>query len=136
MSKPKPKKIIEYRGRGGRKSATARVILRPGKGEITINGRTFVDYCCREMDRIYVLAPLRVLGIEGNFDIIARVNGGGVSGQAGALRHGITRALLEYDANYRPVLKENGFVTRDPREVERKKVGLKKARRATQFSKR
>ena len=121
---------------GRRKSASARVILRLGKGGISINGRSLEDYFGRETSRMLVRQPLELLGRPDSFDLRITVQGGGPSGQAGAIRHGITRALIEFDETFRPALRKAGFVTRDAREVERKKVGLHKARRAPQFSKR
>jgi len=112
------------------------VILRPGDGTTWINGRTLEEYFPRQAHRVVVTTPLRVAGVEGKFDIRARLRGGGPSGQAGALRHGIARALVEADPNLRTVLKREGFLTRDARIVERKKAGLHKARKAPQFSKR
>lgn len=121
---------------GRRKSSTARVYIKPGKGAITVNRRTLDNYFGRETARMLVRQPLETVNLVDNFDISVVVRGGGSSGQAGAIRHGITRALLQYDEALRPALRKAGFVTRDAREVERKKVGLHKARRATQFSKR
>jgi small subunit ribosomal protein S9 len=112
------------------------VILRPGDGSTWINGRTLEEYFPRSAHRVAVTTPLKVAGVEGKFDIRARLRGGGPSGQAGALRHGIARALVEADPNLRTVLKREGFLTRDARIVERKKAGLHKARKAPQFSKR
>ncbi len=128
--------IAQYRGTGKRKTSVARVILRPGDGSTWINGRSIDAYFPRETLRSAALSPLRVAGLEGRFDVWARLNGGGVSGQAGALRHGIARALVEADPNLRVPLKREGFLTRDARVVERKKAGLKKARKRPQFSKR
>ena len=125
-----------YYGTGRRKSSTARVFLRPGKGEITVNKRPLDLFFGRKTARMIVKQPLEVAELESNFDITITVSGGGTTGQAGAIRHGLTRALMEYDEALRPTLRKAGFVTRDAREVERKKVGLRKARRATQFSKR
>ena len=125
-----------YRGTGRRKCSVARVMLQPGKGEININGRTVEDFFPIEIIRQEALRPLTEVQLSGRVDLRVNVNGGGVSGQAGAIRHGIARALLEYDAGLRPQLKAAGFLTRDARVVERKKAGLKKARRAPQFSKR
>lgn len=125
-----------YYGTGRRKTATARVFLRPGSGEITINGRPLEQFFGRETARMIVRQPLVTSALEGKFDVRATVSGGGTTGQAGAIRHGITRALMAYDETLRQPLRRAGFVTRDAREVERKKVGLRKARRATQFSKR
>jgi small subunit ribosomal protein S9 len=128
--------IAQYQGTGKRKTSVARVILRPGDGATWVNGRSLESYFPREAHRSTATAPLRVAGVEGRFDIRARVRGGGPSGQAGALRHGIARALVEADAELRGVLKRGGFLTRDARIVERKKAGLHKARKAPQFSKR
>ena len=123
-------------GTGRRKSAVARVFLRPGKGDITVNGKPVDDFFSRETGRMIVRQPLALTNHLATFDIVINVDGGGESGQAGAVRHGITRALIEYDAALKPALKKAGLVTRDAREVERKKVGLHKARRRKQFSKR
>lgn len=128
--------LEQYYGTGRRKSSAARVYLRPGNGEIVVNGRPLDQFFGRETARMIVRQPLAVADVEGRFDIKVNVTGGGTTGQAGAIRHGITRALLRYDETLRPALRKAGFVTRDAREVERKKVGLRKARRATQFSKR
>jgi small subunit ribosomal protein S9 len=128
--------FAQYRGTGKRKTSVARVILRPGDGTTWINGRTLEEYFPRSAHRVAVTTPLKVAGVEGKFDIRARLRGGGPSGQAGALRHGIARALVEADPNLRTVLKREGFLTRDARIVERKKAGLHKARKAPQFSKR
>ena len=125
-----------YYGTGRRKSAIARVFLRPGKGQITVNGRPVDEFFSRETGRMIVRQPLEVANHLTTFDIMVNVQGGGESGQAGAVRHGITRALINYDAALKPNLKRAGLVTRDAREVERKKVGLHKARRRKQFSKR
>ena len=130
----KSKKPYHY-GTGRRKSSVARVRLFPnGTGSITINGRDMDDYFGLETLKLVVRQPLETTGLTGKVDIIANVSGGGVTGQAGAIRHGISRALLEMDAEYRPALKAAGFLTRDPRMKERKKYGLKGARRAPQFS--
>jgi len=123
-------------GTGRRKTATARVLLKKGKGDITINGRTVEEYFGRETARMMVRSPFVVLDMADKFDVRVNVAGGGASGQAGAIRHGITRALMDYDATFRPALRKAGFVTRDAREVERKKVGLHGARRRPQYSKR
>jgi small subunit ribosomal protein S9 len=128
--------IAQYRGTGKRKTSVAWVILRPGDGSTWINGRSLEDYFPRETLRSLAVSPLRVAGLEGRFDLWARLDGGGVAGQAGALRHGIARALVEADPNLRVPLKREGFLTRDARVVERKKAGLKKARKRPQFSKR
>ena len=125
-----------YQGTGRRKSSTARVRIQTGSGSITVNQRPLDEYFGRETARMVVRQPLALLDMEGKFDINVNVQGGGGSGQAGAIRHGITRALLAYDEELRPQLRAAGFVTRDAREVERKKVGLKGARRRPQFSKR
>lgn len=125
-----------YLGTGRRKSSTARVRIQSGSGSILVNQRPLDEYFGRETARMVVRQPLTLLDMEGKFDIHVNVQGGGGSGQAGAIRHGITRALLAYDEELRPTLRQAGFVTRDAREVERKKVGLKGARRRPQFSKR
>lgn len=121
---------------GRRKSASARVILCLGKGDISINGRSLDAYFGRPTSRMLVRQPLELVGRPESFDLRITVQGGGPNGQAGAIRHGITRALIEFDETFRPALRKAGYVTRDAREVERKKVGLHKARRAPQFSKR
>ncbi len=123
-------------GTGRRKTAVARVFIRPGKGAITVNGRPVDEFFSRETGRMVVRQPLEVTKTTASFDILVNVDGGGESGQAGAVRHGITRALIEYDAALKPALKKAGLVTRDARAVERKKVGLHKARRRKQYSKR
>ncbi|MBI2509804.1 MAG: 30S ribosomal protein S9 [Betaproteobacteria bacterium] len=123
-------------GTGRRKSAVARVYLKPGKGEITVNGKPVDVFFSRETGRMVVRQPLQLTNTLTTFDILVNVDGGGESGQAGAVRHGITRALIQHDAALKPALKKAGLVTRDAREVERKKVGLHKARRRHQFSKR
>lgn len=125
-----------YYGTGRRKNSVARVRLYNGTGKVTINGRDIDNYFGLETLKLIVRSPLALTGTEGKFDVVVNVNGGGVAGQAGAIRHGITRALMEFDAELRPALKKAGFVTRDPRMKERKKYGLKAARRAPQFSKR
>ena len=130
------KKLVQYLGTGRRKSSVARVYLRPGKGKITINDREFEDYIPSAAVRLDVLQPLELTENTEKFDVLVNVYGGGITGQAGAIRLGITRALMEANADYRPTLKSAGLVTRDPRAKERKKYGLKKARRAPQFSKR
>ena len=129
-------KKTQYLGTGRRKSSIARVRLTTGKGKITINGRTFEDYIPSPATRLDVLQPLELTENKEKFDVDVNVCGGGISGQAGAIRLGITRALMEIDPELRKVLKPAGLVTRDPRAKERKKYGLKKARRAPQFSKR
>jgi small subunit ribosomal protein S9 len=123
-------------GTGRRKSAVARVFMKPGKGDIIVNDKPVDLFFSRETGRMVVRQPLTLTETLGKFDIMVNVTGGGESGQAGAVRHGITRALIDYDATFKPVLKQAGLVTRDAREVERKKVGLRKARRRKQFSKR
>jgi small subunit ribosomal protein S9 len=123
-------------GTGRRKTATARVTVRPGKGSIVINGKSLDQYFGRETSRMMVRQPLELIEATDKFDIVVRVLGGGASGQAGAIRHGITRALMSYDETLRSPLRKAGFVTRDAREVERKKIGLRKARRRPQYSKR
>ncbi|MBI5890217.1 MAG: 30S ribosomal protein S9 [Nitrosomonadales bacterium] len=123
-------------GTGRRKSAVARVFIKPGKGDITVNDKPIDVFFSRETGRMVVRQPLELTEMVGKFDIMVNVSGGGESGQAGAVRHGITRALIEYDASLKPTLSKAGLVTRDAREVERKKVGLRKARRRKQFSKR
>jgi small subunit ribosomal protein S9 len=128
--------IEQYYGTGRRKTSAARVFLRRGTGNIVINGRPIDEFFGRKTARMIVRQPLAVANVEGQFDISVNVSGGGNTGQAGAIRHDITRALMEYDAGLRQPLRKAGFVTRDAREVERKKVGLRKARRAPQFSKR
>jgi small subunit ribosomal protein S9 len=123
-------------GTGRRKTAVARVFIKPGTGNIVVNGKPVDEFFSRETGRMIVRQPLVLTETEGRFDVLVNVTGGGESGQAGAARHGITRALLDYDATLKPVLSQAGFVTRDAREVERKKVGLHSARRRKQFSKR
>jgi small subunit ribosomal protein S9 len=123
-------------GTGRRKSAVARVFMKPGKGDIVVNDKPVDQFFSRETGRMVVRQPLELTEMMGKFDFMVNVFGGGESGQAGAVRHGITRALIDYDANLKPVLSKAGLVTRDAREVERKKVGLRKARRRKQFSKR
>ncbi len=129
-------KKVSYNGTGRRKRSIARVILTPGSGNFKINGRAFEDYIPSAATRLDVFQPLELTGNQQAFDIVVNVYGGGITGQAGAIRHGITRALLEVNADYRGKLKAAGLITRDPRAKERKKYGLKKARRAPQFSKR
>ncbi len=128
--------IAQYYGTGRRKKSVARVRLLPGDGRITINNRNIDDYFGIETLKLIVRQPLVLTNTAQRFDIIAKVNGGGYTGQAGAIRHGISRALLEADKDLRPMLKKAGFLTRDSRMKERKKYGLKKARKASQFSKR
>ena len=128
--------IAQYQGTGKRKTSVARVILRPGDGTTWVNGRTLEEYFPRASLRTTATAPLRVAGVEGTFDLRVRVHGGGLTGQAGAVRHGLARALVEADPSLRSVLKREGLLTRDARIVERKKAGLHKARKAPQYSKR
>jgi small subunit ribosomal protein S9 len=123
-------------GTGRRKTSTARVFLKPGSGKITINDRSIENFFGRQTGRMIVRQPLELTGLIGRFDVDVTVAGGGITGQAGAIRHGITRALIEYDETLRSPLRTAGFVTRDAREVERKKVGRRKARRGPQYSKR
>ncbi len=127
---------IQYHGTGRRKTSVARVYLRPGKGEIKINRRGFENYFPNPVHRMAIETPLVLTATQGKFDVLVNVQGGGASGQAGAVRLGISRALLEYDAELRPKLKAQGLLTRDAREVERKKYGQPKARKRFQFSKR
>ena len=126
----------QYYGTGRRKSSTARVFLRPGSGSITINQRSLDEFFGRETARMVVRQPLELVEMVEKFDLYITVRGGGSSGQAGAIRHGITRALIEFDEALRPALRKAGYVTRDARRVERKKVGLHKARKRPQYSKR
>jgi small subunit ribosomal protein S9 len=123
-------------GTGRRKTSTARVFLRPGAGKITVNDRPLDDFFGRKTARMIVRQPLETVHLDKKFDVQVTVKGGGITGQAGAIRHGLTRALIEYDETLRKSLRDAGYVTRDAREVERKKVGFRKARRGTQFSKR
>jgi len=125
-----------FYGTGRRKSSTARVYLRPGTGNITVNQKPLDTFFGRKTARMIVRQPFDLTELGSKFDVTVRVHGGGTTGQAGAIRHGLTRALMAYDESLRPSLRKAGFVTRDAREVERKKVGLRKARRATQYSKR
>ena len=125
-----------YYGTGRRKTSTARVFLHSGSGKISVNGKSLDEYFGRETARMVVRQPLEKMEMLETFDIKVTVSGGGGTGQSGAIRHGITRALIAYDEEMRPPLRKAGFVTRDPRKVERKKVGLHKARKATQYSKR
>ena len=126
----------QYSGTGKRKTSVARVILRPGDGATWINGKTIETYFPRLVHRAIVMAPLKTAGLDGQYDLRVRVHGGGPTGQAGAVRHGIARALVEVNPELRVPLKRAGFLTRDARQVERKKAGLHKARKAPQFSKR
>ena len=132
----KNKNNVNYLGTGRRKSSVARVYMTAGTGVITVNGKTLDQYLPQEVLRMVVKSPLVITNTEGQFDVNINVYGGGLTGQAGAMRHGIARALLEVGEDYRPVLKSAGFLTRDSRAKERKKYGLKGARRAPQFSKR
>jgi small subunit ribosomal protein S9 len=125
-----------YYGTGRRKTSVAKVFIKPGSGKITVNDKDADVFFSRETGRMVIRQPLVLTQHETTFDILVRVSGGGESGQAGAVRHGITRALIEYNSELKPVLSKGGFVTRDARQVERKKVGLRKARRRKQFSKR
>lgn len=127
---------IQYYGTGRRKTSTARVYLRPGSGAIIVNRRSFEEYFPNEALRMIIRQPLNLTETTGKFDILVNVLGGGTAGQAGAVRHGITRALMEFNADLRPALKKAGLVTRDPRQKERKKYGQKGARKRFQFSKR
>lgn len=128
--------ITQYYGTGRRKSSAARVFLRPGKGEIKVNDKTLDQFFGRETARMVVKQPLELTQLSDRFDVLVTVEGGGMTGQSGAIRLGLSRALVEYDENLKGDLRRAGFLTRDAREVERKKVGLHKARRATQYSKR
>lgn len=128
--------MTQYYGTGRRKSARARVFLGTGSGGIEVNSKPLDQYFGRETARMIVRQPLELIGMPDKFDLKITVRGGGGSGQAGAIRHGITRALMEYDADLRPALRQAGYVTRDARAVERKKVGLRKARKRPQYSKR
>lgn len=128
--------IEQYYGTGRRKSSTARVFLRPGKGQITVNRKPLEEFFGRKTAQMVVRQPLDLTEMGDRFDVVVSVSGGGTTGQAGAIRHGLTRALMEYDEQLRPTLRSAGYVTRDAREVERKKIGLHKARKATQYSKR
>lgn len=126
----------QYYGTGRRKNSTARVFIKQGTGALTINGRSLEQYFGRPTSRMIVAQPLELLDVVGKFDIYVTVTGGGISGQAGAIRHGLTRALIQFDESFRPALRKAGYVTRDARAVERKKVGLHKARKRPQYSKR
>jgi small subunit ribosomal protein S9 len=128
--------LAQYWGTGRRKNAVARARLVPGTGVVTVNGRTLEDYFGLKTLQMLVQSPLQVAGVAGKYDVFINVIGGGVSGQAGAIRHAISRALLKVDGTFRPSLKQAGFLTRDPRMKERRKYGLKKARKRPQFSKR
>jgi len=125
-----------FYGTGRRKTSTARVFMKPGGGDIKVNDRPLGEFFGRKTAQMIVRQPLELMELTDKFDINVTVSGGGTTGQAGAIRHGLTRALMQYDESLRPGLRKAGFVTRDAREVERKKVGLRKARRATQYSKR
>ena len=126
----------QYRGTGKRKTSVARVILRPGTGATWVNGRTIEEYFPRTVWQTIATSPLKTAGVEGQYDLRVRVQGGGLTGQAGAVRHGVARALVEANPELRVPLKREGYLTRDARQVERKKAGLHKARKAPQFSKR
>ncbi len=128
--------LVQFRGTGRRKNSVARVILTKGTGKFLVNGREFSNYIASAAVRLDVMQPLALTNLESQYDVSANVNGGGISGQAGAIRLGITRALLELNPELRQILKPSGLITRDPRVKERKKYGLRKARRAPQFSKR
>jgi len=127
---------VQYRGTGRRKNSTARVILKPGSGNFTVNDRPLNDYIPSPSTRLDIFQPLEITESKESFDIEVNVDGGGITGQAGAIRHGLARALTEVNGDYRKPLKKAGMLTRDPREKERKKYGLRKARRSPQFSKR
>lgn len=126
----------QHYGTGRRKTSTARVFIKPGSGNISVNNKPLDKFFGRKTAQMIVKQPLELTSLNEKFDINATVKGGGITGQAGAIRHGLTRAIMSYDEALRPALRKAGFVTRDAREVERKKVGLRKSRRATQFSKR
>ena len=126
----------QFYGTGRRKTSTARVFMKPGSGSITVNDKPLDAFFGRKTAQMIVRQPLELMQVTDRFDVNVTVKGGGTTGQAGAIRHGLTRALMQYDESLRPALRKAGFVTRDAREVERKKVGLRKARRATQYSKR
>ena len=128
--------IAQYQGTGKRKTSVARVILRPGSGDTWVNGKKLEEYFPRLVHRVLATSPLKTAGLDGEYDLRVRVHGGGPSGQAGAVRHGVARALVEVNPELRVPLKRAGFLTRDARQVERKKAGLHKARKAPQFSKR
>lgn len=128
--------VIYYEGVGRRKTATARVRLYPGEGKIIVNDKPVEEYFSREYDLLHLLEPLKVTGTVNKFNVLVKVQGGGISGQAGAVRHGLARALLTADPNLRPILRKGGFLTRDARMKERKKPGLKRARKAPQYTKR
>jgi len=126
----------QHYGTGRRKTSTARVFIKPGSGNISVNNKPLEKFFGRKTAQMIVKQPLELTSLNEKFDVNATVKGGGITGQAGAIRHGLTRAIMSYDESLRPALRKAGFVTRDAREVERKKVGLRKSRRATQFSKR
>ena len=126
----------QHYGTGRRKTSTARVFIKPGSGNISVNNKPLDKFFGRKTAQMIVRQPLELTSLNEKFDVNATVKGGGITGQAGAIRHGLTRAIMSYDESLRPALRKAGFVTRDAREVERKKVGLRKSRRATQFSKR
>ena len=127
---------VQHYGTGRRKTSTARVFLRPGNGKITVNSKSFEDHFFDEMHRMIIRQPLQICEAADKFDILVNVQGGGVTGQAGAVRHGVSRALVEFNPEFRPILKKAGFLTRDSRMVERKKYGRPGARKRFQFSKR
>ena len=126
----------QHYGTGRRKTSTARVFIKPGSGNISVNNKPLDKFFGRKTAQMIVKQPLELTSLNEKFDVNATVKGGGITGQAGAIRHGLTRAIMSYDESLRPALRKAGFVTREAREVERKKVGLRKSRRATQFSKR
>jgi small subunit ribosomal protein S9 len=128
--------IVRYYATGHRKNATAKIWLKPGTGRILVNGRPLGDYLCRRSLETLVREPLVMTGNDTRYDVVAKCLGGGITGQAGALRHGISKALVEMEEEYRPMLRRSGLLTRDPRVKERKKIGFKRARRGFQFSKR
>ena len=136
MAKGLAQRTVEYQGTGRRKTSVARVRLLPGQGQVIVNGKPVEEYFPSPMVRANVALPLRLTQVAEQYDAVVRVEGGGLSGQAGAIRHGIARALLGVDETFRPILKKAGLLTRDPRMKERRKYGLKKARKAPQFSKR
>ena len=136
MRKPLKVSKDHYYGTGRRKSSTARVYMMVGSGRFVVNGRPLDEYIPHEIQRMVIHQPLEATSTNGKFDIYVNVSGGGITGQSGAILHGLSRALLAFNADFRPILKKSGFLTRDARKVERKKYGLHKARRAHQFSKR
>ncbi len=136
MARGLTQRAVDYQGTGRRKTSVARVRLLPGQGQVIINGKPVEEYFPSPMVRANVALPLRLTHVADRYDAVVRVEGGGLSSQAGAIRHGIARALLDVDETFRPILKKAGLLTRDPRMKERRKYGLKKARKAPQFSKR